>query len=439
MKIQKQSGLSLLKKIQNRKACVAVMGLGYVGLPLAMEFARAGFEVLGVDVDVVKINAIRSGRSYITDIPAEEIRRSIKQDRFKAFSEFAVLSRADVVIICVPTPLAKGKDPDLTYIFSAVNGLKKHLHSEQLVVLESTTYPGTTGEIVLPILLETGMNIGSDFFLAFSPERVDPSNPQYKIKNTPKVVGGMTPFCTRLAKELYGSIVDQVVEVSSTRVAEMVKLVENTFRSVNIALVNELCIMCQKLKIDLWEVIDAAKTKPYGFMPFYPGPGLGGHCIPIDPFYLTWKARLFGFNARLIELAGEINHRMPGFVAYRTQDLLNARGKTIKNAKVAILGVTYKRDVNDVRESPAFDVIEILEEKGAKISYYDPYVPQMTIRKKTYKAMRLTSHFLKNADIVVILTDHRAVDYGYVFKNAKLILDTRNALKGFKSPHCARL
>ncbi|MFA5168487.1 MAG: nucleotide sugar dehydrogenase, partial [Candidatus Omnitrophota bacterium] len=331
--MKKKNKTNLLSRIENREAKIAVIGLGYVGLPLAIEFAKAGFKVFGIDVSKEKVRELEGGRSYILDVPSEDVRAYSRKKLFKATTDFSVLKEVDAVSICVPTPLAKTKDPDLSYILSAVRQVQKHLHSEQLVVLESTTYPGTTDEVILPILEKTGLKLGKDFFLAFSPERVDPSNPKYKTKNIPKVVGGMTANCTKLAAALYSATVDTVVEVSSPKTAEMVKLVENTFRSVNIGLMNELCLMCGKLGIDIWEVIEAAKTKPFGFMPFYPGPGLGGHCIPIDPFYLSWKARIHGFEPRFIELAGEINQSMPEHVVTRIQDLLNKHGKTLKGAR----------------------------------------------------------------------------------------------------------
>ncbi|MFA5197635.1 MAG: nucleotide sugar dehydrogenase [Patescibacteria group bacterium] len=437
--MKKKNKADLLNRIENREAKIAVIGLGYVGLPLAIEFAKAGFKVFGIDVSKEKVRELEGGRSYILDVPSEDVRAYSRKKLFKATTDFSVLKEVDAVSICVPTPLAKTKDPDLSYILSAVRQVQKYLHSEQLVVLESTTYPGTTDEVILPILEKTGLKLGKDFFLAFSPERVDPSNPKYKTKNIPKVVGGMTANCIKLAAALYSATVDTVVEVSSPKTAEMVKLVENTFRSVNIGLMNELCLMCGKLGIDIWEVIEAAKTKPFGFMPFYPGPGLGGHCIPIDPFYLSWKARIHGFEPRFIELAGEINQSMPEHVVTRIQDLLNKHGKTLKGARVLVLGVAYKKDIDDLRESPALDVMDLLFDKNAEVIYSDPHIPHIKWKNHYLKSVLLVPVVLKKADLVVILTDHKAFDYSEIVRNAALIFDTRNALRGIKACHVERL
>ncbi|MGH7894014.1 MAG: nucleotide sugar dehydrogenase [Candidatus Binatia bacterium] len=429
----------LIDKIRRREARCGVIGLGYVGLPLALEFARAGFEVTGIDLDARKIDAIAAGRSYIVDTKDEEVREQVAAGRFRATNDFSVIRDLDTVNICVPTPLRKTKDPDLTYVVSAVNEIKRHLRRGQLVILESTTYPGTTDEVVRPALESGGLEAGRDFALAFSPERIDPGNKEFNTRNIPKVVGGHTPACTAAAQALYEQSVDTVIAVSSTQVAEMVKLLENTFRSVNIGLVNEIAMMCGSLKINVWEVIDAAKTKPFGFMPFYPGPGLGGHCIPIDPFYLSWKAKMNGFDARFIELAGAINEGMPRYVVEKITDALNQNRKSVRGSRIHVLGVAYKAGVNDIRESPALIVMRILADKGAILSYSDPYIP--TIREEGFDldGVALTNGYLGNVDCVVILTDHKEVDYGEVVKTAPLVVDTRNALKGREAPHIVRL
>ncbi len=437
--MKKKQESNLLKRIKNKKARVGIIGLGYVGLPLAIEFAKAGFCVFGIDVSEEKIAQLQRGNSYILDVPARDIQSCLQKKLFKPTTDFSVLKDVDCISICVPTPLAKTKIPDISFILSAVQEIKKYLHPQQLITLESTTYPGTTDEVILPILEDTGLRLGKDFFLAFSPERVDPANPHYKTKNIPKVVGGMTVMCTQMAKELYGSTVEKVVEVSSPKAAEMVKLVENTFRSVNIGLVNELCLMCDKLGIDIWEVIDAAKTKPFGYMPFYPGPGLGGHCIPIDPFYLSWKARIHGFEPRFIELAGEVNRQMPEYVVAKAQDALNKKGKALKDAKILVLGVAYKKDVDDVRESPALDVIEQFEKKGAVVVFSDPHIPEIRVENKKMRSQKISPALLRGTDLAVIITDHRAFDYYLIVKHAPLVFDTRNVLRGFKTKNIVRL
>src|SRR5262245_11490493 len=430
---------ALIEKIRRREAKCGVIGLGYVGLPLALEFARAGFEVTGIDLDKRKIDAIANGRSYIVDTKDGEIREQVERKKFRATSDFAVIRELDTINICVPTPLRKTKDPDLTYVVSAVNEIKQHLRKGQLVILESTTYPGTTDEVVRPALETGGLVAGRDFALAFSPERIDPGNKQFNTRNIPKVVGGHTPACTAAAQALYEQSVDTVIPVSSTQVAEMVKLLENTFSSVNIGLVNDIAMMCGSLGINVWEVIDAAKTKPFGFMPFYPGPGLGGHCIPIDPFYLSWKAKMNGFDARFIELAGAINEGMPRYVVEKITDALNQNRKSIRGSRIHVLGVAYKAGVNDIRESPALIVMKILKEKGAGLSYSDPYIP--TIREDGFQldSIELGNGYLGNVDCVVILTDHKEIDYGQVVKTAPLVVDTRNALKGRDAAHIVRL
>ena len=373
---------TLEQRLENHTARLAVIGLGYVGLPLAVEMAQAGFEVVGIDIDEKRVRQLNDGRSYIQDVPTADVAELLRQKRFRATTDFSALKTCDTVNICVPTPLSKQRDPDVSFIVAAATEVARHLHRGQLVILESTTYPGTTDELVLPMLAESGLEVGHDFFLAFSPERVDPGNPNFNTRNIPKVVGGVTPACTKVAVKLYRQRLEHVVAVSSPQVAEMVKLLENTFRSVNIGLVNELALMCARLKIDVWEVIRAAATKPFGFMPFYPGPGLGGHCIPIDPFYLSWKARASGFEARFIELAGHVNGHMPDHVVDLVLEALNQQGKSVRGSNVLVLGVAYKADIDDVRESPSLDIMEKLREKGAKIEYTDPHVPSISSRAR---------------------------------------------------------
>jgi UDP-N-acetyl-D-glucosamine dehydrogenase len=425
---------ALEQKLLRRTAHVGVIGLGYVGLPLAVELARAGFKTTGVDLDARKVDAINRGESYIPDVPTAEVAHFREADKLSATRDASVVRTLDTVNICVPTPLRKTKDPDLSYVVSAVEMIAEHLHPGMLVVLESTTYPGTTDEVVRPILEKRGLVAGRDFFLAFSPERVDPGNAHFNTRNVPKVVGGTTAACTALAKTLYSASIERVIEVSSPRVAEMVKLLENTFRAVNIGLVNELALMCDRLGISVWEVVDAAATKPFGFMPFYPGPGLGGHCIPIDPFYLSWKVKEVGFEARFIELAGHVNAAMPHHVVDKVADALNSHSKSIKGSSVLVLGIAYKRDIDDVRESPALDVMAVLKQKGAHISYHDPFVPSVTGRDWPgaidLASVDLTPELLRSADCVVVITDHRAFDYAAITRHARLIVDTRNAIKG---------
>lgn len=431
--------MELLDKIRSRKARTGVIGLGYVGLPLAIEFAHAGFRAVGIDVDQRKVDAINAGQSYIVDTAAEEVASLVATGRLTATNDFSVLAECDTINICVPTPLRKTKDPDMTFILAAVAEIKKYIRPGQLVILESTTYPGTTEEVVLPALEEAGLKVGQDFFLAFSPERIDPGNKQYQTRNIPKVVGGVTAQCTQLAKALYEQSIDTVVPVSSTRVAEMVKLLENTFRSVNIGLVNELALMSAKLEINVWEVIDAAATKPFGFMPFYPGPGLGGHCIPIDPFYLGWKAKMNGFEPRFIELAGQINESMPKFVVDKVTDALNNDGKAVRNSRIHVLGVAYKRDVNDVRESPALHVIKMLLDKGAKVTYSDPFAPTIREEGMELNEVPVRQALEAGTDCVVLLTDHSAFNYPEIVHLAPMIVDTRNALRDFIGGNIIRL
>jgi UDP-N-acetyl-D-glucosamine dehydrogenase len=426
--------LELREKILAKKAHLGVIGLGYVGLPLAVEFAKAGYIVTGLDNAPERVDNVTRGVSYIADVPSWELKGLVGEGRIRASADAGVLKEVDSVNICVPTPLRKTRDPDVSYIVDAVEKIRTYLHPGQLIILESTTYPGTTEELILPRLRSTGLQVGKDFFLAFSPERVDPGNRSYTTRNIPKVVGGITPQCTEMAVLLYQRALETVVPVTSTVVAEMVKLLENTFRSVNIGLVNEIALMCDKMKIDVWEVIDAAATKPFGFMPFYPGPGLGGHCIPIDPFYLSWKAKQSGFEPRFIELAGQINSRMPEHVVDVTIRALNEHMKALKGSRVLILGVAYKRDIDDVRESPSLDVIQELRNRGASVDYSDPYVPQVMVGESSFSHREITPESIAQYDCVVITTDHTSVNYDLVAENAKLIVDTRNVLKGHRDP-----
>jgi UDP-N-acetyl-D-glucosamine dehydrogenase len=430
--------VTLKEKIEKRQAKVGVIGLGYVGLPLAVEFAHAGFEVTGFDVDASKVEEINAGRSYIGDVKTEDVDKSVRAGRLRATTDMSKLAEMDAVDICVPTPLRKTKDPDMSYVVSAAEEIARHIHPGMLIVLESTTYPGTTAEVLQPMFEAKGLKVGEDFFLAFSPERVDPANERFNTRNTPKVVGGTTPACSDVAAALYATAVDTVVPVSSTQVAEMVKLLENTFRAVNIGLVNEIALMSHRMNIDVWEVIDAARTKPFGFMPFYPGPGLGGHCIPIDPFYLSWKARQSGFECRFIELAGHVNGSMPGYVVDRISEALNTRKKAINGARIHLFGVAYKKDVSDLRESPALDIIELLHRRGAELSYTDPYVPELhhgDLCLKTVSEDRIGS----DIDCAVICTDHRIFDYAAMPRRFPVIVDTRNALKGHDAENIFRL
>jgi UDP-N-acetyl-D-glucosamine dehydrogenase len=429
----------LIRRLEKRTARVGVIGLGYVGLPLAVELGHAGFRVTGFDVDEKRVRELMRGRSYIQDVPTADVRALVRSGHLMATTEFSHLRKMDTVNVCVPTPLSKHRDPDVSYIVAAAEQVARYLHSGQLVILESTTYPGTTDELILPLLTKTGMKVGQDFFLAFSPERVDPGNPRFNTRNTPKVVGGVTPACTDVAVKLFSQRLDRVVPVSSPQVAEMVKLLENTFRSVNIGLVNELALLCDRLKVDVWEVIEAANTKPFGFMPFYPGPGLGGHCIPIDPFYLSWKARATGFEARFIELAGHVNGQMPEHVVQRVAENLNHRRHAIMGSKILVLGVAYKANIDDTRESPSLDILETLRERGAQIDYSDPYVPLLEFGGKRMKSVRLTPSSIRRYDCVVIATAHKQFPYSLVLRHCRGVVDTRNALKGRKSGKITRL
>jgi UDP-N-acetyl-D-glucosamine dehydrogenase len=429
----------LKKRIRTRTAKTGIIGLGYVGLPLAVEMAKAGFQVTGIDLSQEKVNALNRGVSYIPDVPSQTVESFVAADRLRATQSLAAVAELDTINICVPTPLRKNKDPELSYIIAAVEVIRNHIRAGQLIILESTTYPGTTREVVLPILEESGLKAGSDFFLAYSPERVDPGNSIFHTQNIPKVVGGITPRCAETAVFFYRQYIDNVFSVSSTDCAEMVKLLENTFRSVNIALANEMALTCHSFGINVWEVIEAAKTKPFGFMPFYPGPGLGGHCIPVDPYYLTWKARMKGCEPRLIELAGHINSQMPAFVIRGMADALNEKRKCLNGAKVLALGVAYKRDTNDVRESPALQVLLGLQEKGCEICFSDPYVPQITINETNLDSVTLSPELLQSMDLVVVLTDHSKFDYAMIAKFSPLIFDTRNALSDLAQPNVYNL
>src|SRR3972149_25675 len=424
---------SIMEKIEQKRVQVGIIGLGYVGLPLALEFTKIGFKVTGIDLDKKKIEAIYNGKSYIKDSTDAEIKNAVEAGLLKATTDFSVLKELDTVSICVPTPLRKTKDPDISYIISATEQIRRYLHRGQLIVLESTTYPGTTEEIIQPELEATGLKAGVDFFLAFSPERIDPGNPFFNTKNTPKIIGVVTDKCTEVACALYKVAVDSIVPVSSTRAAEMVKLLENTFRAVNIGLVNEIAIICNKLGMDVWEIIDAAATKPFGFMPFYPGPGLGGHCIPIDPHYLSWKLKLLAYKARLIEMADEINREMPRFVVEKVVEALNREHKSVKGSKILILGVAYKKDSDDVRESPALDIMQLLHEKGGKICYNDPLVSQMVFDNQLLCSVPLNGQSLSSFDVVVVVTDHTRFDARGIVEFSRLVIDTRNLTRGIQS------
>lgn len=432
------AGAELHQKITSKTAKVGVVGLGYVGLPLAVEFGKGGFQVTGIDLLEGKTKQLNQGVSYIQDVPSEAVQELVSQGLFRATTDFSVIAELDTINIAVPTPLRKTKDPDMSYIVSACEEIAKHIHPGMLIILESTTYPGTTDELVRPMLEHGGLKAGEDFFLCFSPERVDPGNEKYQTKNIPKVVGGYSEACTELGRAFYSQALETVVPVSSTQVAEMVKLLENTFRMINIGLVNEMALMCDRMGINVWEVISAAATKPFGFMPFYPGPGLGGHCIPIDPFYLSWKSKQAGIEARFIELAGAINGQMPHFVIEKVQNALNNVRKPLNGSKVHILGIAYKRDIDDVRESPALDVIHLLQTRGAEVAFTDPYVPEVRLDHSTMKSSPMMPA-VAEADCVVIITDHASFDYAGIVSSAKLIVDTRNALKAYSDPKIVRL
>jgi len=437
--------MDMRQLIENKKAKVAIIGMGYVGLPHAVSLARAGFQVYGIDIQKKRVDSLNRGRSYIGDVKGHELKKVLKTKKFKSFNNFDKLKVADIIIICVPTPLDKNKLPDMSYIQNTVQEIKQRLHKNQLIILESTTYPGTTEEIILPQLQDKGLKVGRDFYLAFAPERIDPGN-KMPFSKIPKVVGGITKECTKIATLFYGQFIEKVFPVSSARTAEMTKIVENTFRLINISAINELSLFCGKMGIDIWEVIEAASTKPYGFMPFYPSPKAGGHCIPLDPFYLSFKGREHGFWSRFIELAGEINEQMPHIVMTQAIWVLNLKEKPVRNSKVLVWGVSYKKDIPDTRESAAFDILADLTRKGARVDYFDPFVPQLKIKHRILKnkaislrSIRYSSQSLKKYDLVMILTDHSGFDYEKVARNSKLVVDTRNAIKSRKHKHVFRL
>ena len=433
-------GKDLKGKIENKEAVIGVIGLGYVGLPLAVDKAKAGYKVIGIDIQQERVDMVSEGKNYIGDIADAELDNLVKKEKISATTDYKKIKEVDVVAICVPSPLDQYKQPNIEYIEEATKDIAKELHRGMLLILESTTYPGTTQEIVKPILEETGLKCAEDFFLAFSPERVDPGNEVYKTKNTPKVVGGVSSFGTKLTASLYDNVLDaEVHTVSSPDAAEMEKILENTFRNINIALANEMAILCDKMEIDVWEVIEAAKTKPYGFMAFYPGPGLGGHCIPIDPFYLSWKAKEHDYHTKLIETAGEINNTMPSFVIDRLMIILNKYKKPLKGANILLLGVTYKKDINDLRESPALKVIDLLEKEGAEIIYNDPHISQFKHKKIEYNSVKLTDKILKEADATVIVTAHSAYNYQNIVDKSQIVFDTRNGTKGIEAENIFKL
>jgi UDP-N-acetyl-D-glucosamine dehydrogenase len=425
-----------IAKFKDRSARVGVLGLGYAGLPLTCCFAEAGFQTSGFDVDKAKIDQLREGRSYIGHIPAERIARLIKQRRLLPTTDFSELGNCDAAIICVPTPLGEGRIPDLTFVINTARAVAEYLHPGQLVVLESTTYPGTTDEVLLPLFERSGLKVGESYFLAFSPEREDPANTNFSTRTIPKVVGGVTPRCAEVAVAAYGAFVERVVPVSSARAAEAAKLLENIYRCVNIAMINELKLLFERMGIDVWEVIQASATKPFGFTPFYPGPGLGGHCIPVDPFYLTWKAKQYDFSTRFIELAGEINSAMPHHVVERLSEGLNLMGKALNGAEILLIGAAYKRNVEDVRESPAIRIIQLLQERLARVSYYDPYVPRLETRhlERPLTSVQISPEFISSSDAVIIVTDHSNIDYDMLLEHARLVVDTRNATAPYRKP-----
>jgi UDP-N-acetyl-D-glucosamine dehydrogenase len=422
----------LLKKINNKSAVIGVIGLGYVGLPLAVEKAKAGYKVIGFDIQKEKIDMINKGKNYIGDVIDKELHKVVKSKKLSATSDFSFIKKVDCIAICVPTPLDLYLQPDISYVEKSAKNIVKYMHKDMLIVLESTTYPGTTEDVLKPILETSGLKCNEDFYLAFSPERVDPGNKQYNTKNTPKIVGGTSKDSSEVAAALYENTIDgKIFKVSSPKVAEMEKLLENIFRNINIGLANEMAILCHKMNIDIWEVIEAAKTKPYGFMPFYPGPGLGGHCIPVDPFYLTWKAREYKYHTRLIEAAGEINNYMPEFVVERSMKILNRFGKSMQKSNIFVLGVAYKKDIADYRESPALDIIANFEKYGANVKYNDPFIPKFKYKNKTYKSVDISN--IKKSDLVVITTMHTCYDYNFIQKNSKFIFDTKNSMKNIKN------
>ena len=428
------------KKIKDKTAKIGVIGLGYVGLPLAIEFVESGYNVTGIDIDINKIKAINSGENYIADIKDSILKKAVENNNFSATNDFSIVKDMDCISICVPTPLNKQKDPDISYIVSVMDDIKIYLHKNMVLILESTTYPGSTKELILPYVNNIEFNIGEDFFLCFSPERIDPGNKTFNTRNTPKVIGGITNNCTKIGSILYGSIVNEVIEVGSTETAEMVKLLENTFRAINIGLANEIAIMCEKLGVNVWEVIDAAATKPFGFMKFSPGPGLGGHCIPIDPHYLSWKLKTLNYEARFIQLAGEINTNMPNHILSLISTSLNNIEKSLNRSKILIIGVAYKKDINDTRESPALDIIQLLINAGSELDYFDEHVPKLELNNITIESLKILDKNNLNAyDACVIVTNHSNIDYDIIYNHSQLIIDTRNVFQDKKGDHVKRL
>jgi len=424
--------MKLEDKIKNKEAVIGIIGLGYVGLPLGIEFAKSGYNVIGIDISETKVEKLKNGISTVSDVREEDLGEVIKNGKFKIYSDYSSLKKADCISITVPTPLNKTKDPDITHIKYAMDRIKKLFHRDLLIVLESTTYPGTTREVIAHEVERAGYKVGSEIFVAFSPERIDPGNKMFSTGDIPRVIGGITEHCTRLAGLLYGSIIGQIHIVNSSEEAEMVKLLENTFRSVNIALANEMAMMCDRMGVDIWKVIDAASTKPFGYMPFYPGPGIGGHCIPLDPIYLSWKAKSFDFYNRFIDLATDINGNMPRFIVNKLQRILNNYKKSIKGSRLLIVGITYKGDVNDLRESPSLEVFKLLKGLGAQINYYDPYMASFNNENGSHKSISLNEEELSAYDCVIVLTSHTTIDYNFILKNSKLIFDTRNVFKDYK-------
>jgi len=432
--------MKINKKIENRSAKIGVIGLGYVGLPLAIEFIQVGFDVIGIDIDQNKVKSINRGKNYINDVNDDLLEKAVNNNKLSATNDFSAVEAMDSISICVPTPLNKQKDPDISFIISVMDKIKKYIHSDMIIILESTTYPGSTKELILPYIQDCGFEVGKDFFLCYSPERIDPGNIDFNTSNTPKVIGGITENCTKIAISLYETIVDEVVPVSSTETAEMIKLLENTFRAINIGLANEIAIICEKLGVNVWEVIDAAETKPFGYMKFSPGPGLGGHCIPIDPHYLSWKLKTLDYEARFIQLAGEINTNMPNHILNLISVNLNKLHKTLNGSKILIVGVAYKKNIDDTRESPALDIIQLLVNAEAKIDYHDTYVPRLIYNDiRIDSIINLESEKLNNYDACVIVTDHSNIDYEMIYDNSQLIIDTRNVFDGKKGDHIKRL